>query len=134
MGAGSVCIVNMIMAIAIGGAAGAVGRYFVNLGMASILGHGFPWGTLVVNIGGSLIMGVLVHVMATSWTVSSDVRAFMTVGVLGAFTTFSTFSLDAVTLYERGQIGLATIYVIVSVTAAVGALVLGLKLARVIFA
>ena len=125
---------NMIVAIAIGGAAGAVGRYFVTLGMASILGPGFPWGTIVVNIGGSLIMGVLVHVMATSWTVSPDVRAFMTVGVLGAFTTFSTFSLDAVTLYERGQIGLAAIYVIVSVAAAVGALVLGLKLARVIFA
>ena len=125
---------NMIVAIAIGGAAGAVGRHFVNVGMVSILGHGFPCGTLVVNIGGSLIMGILAHVMATSWAVSPEVRALMTVGALGAFTTFSTFSLDVVTLYERGQIGLAAIYVVVSVTASVGALVLGLKLARVVFA
>ncbi len=58
----------------------------------------------------------------------------MTVGALGAFTTFSTFSLNVVTLYERGQIGLAAIYVVVSVTASVGALVLGMKLARVVFA
>jgi len=126
--------VNMIVAIAIGGAAGAVGRHFVNVGMVSILGYGFPWGTLVVNIGGSLIMGILAHVMATSWAVSPEVRALMTVGALGAFTTFSTFSLDVVTLYERGQIGLAAIYVVVSVTASIGALVLGLKLARLVFA
>jgi fluoride exporter len=125
--------VNMIVAIAIGGAAGAVGRHFVNVGMVALLGHGFPWGTLVVNIGGSLIMGVLAHVMATSWTVSPELRALMTVGALGAFTTFSTFSLDVVSLYERGQIGLAAIYVIASVTASVGALFLGLKLARVVF-
>ncbi|MBT5569816.1 MAG: fluoride efflux transporter CrcB [Alphaproteobacteria bacterium] len=124
---------NMIVAIAIGGAAGAVGRHFVNVGMVALLGHGFPWGTLVVNIGGSLIMGVLAHVMATSWTVSPELRALMTVGALGAFTTFSTFSLDVVSLYERGQIGLAAIYVIASVTASVGALFLGLKLARVVF-
>jgi len=123
----------MIVAIAIGGAAGAVGRHFVNVGMVALLGHGFPWGTLVVNIGGSLIMGVLAHVMATSWTVSPELRALMTVGALGAFTTFSTFSLDVVSLYERGQIGLAAIYVIASVTASVGALFLGLKLARVVF-
>ena len=125
---------NMIVAIAIGGAAGAVGRHFVNVGMVSILGHGFPWGTLVVNIGGSLIMGILAHVMAISWAVSPEVRALITVGALGAFTTFATFSLDVVTLYERGQIDLAAIYVVVSVTASVGALVLGMKLARVVFA
>jgi len=125
--------VNMIVAIAIGGAAGAVGRHFVNVGMVALLGHGFPWGTLVVNIGGSLIMGVLAHVMATSWTVSPELRALMTVGALGAFTTFSTFSLDVVSLYERGPIGLAAIYVIASVTASVAALFLCLKLARVVF-
>ncbi|MFB0923026.1 MAG: fluoride efflux transporter CrcB [Alphaproteobacteria bacterium] len=125
---------SMIIAIAIGGAAGAVGRHFVNIGMASLLGHGFPWGTLTVNVVGSLIMGLLVHLMAVSWTVSPEMRALLTVGGLGAFTTFSTFSLDAVVLYERGAIGAAAIYVIVSVVAAIGALFLGLRLGRMLFA
>ena len=125
---------SMIIAIAIGGAAGAVGRHFVNIGMASLLGHGFPWGTLTVNVVGSLIMGLLVHLMAVSWTVSPEIRALLTVGGLGAFTTFSTFSLDAVVLYERGAIGAAAIYVIVSVVAAIGALFLGLRLGRMLFA
>ncbi|MGY8956245.1 MAG: fluoride efflux transporter CrcB [Alphaproteobacteria bacterium] len=124
---------SMIIAIAIGGAAGAVGRHFVNIGMASLLGHGFPWGTLTVNVVGSLIMGLLVHLMAVSWTVSPEMRALLTVGGLGAFTTFSTFSLDAVVLYERGAIGAAAIYVIVSVVAAIGALFLGLRLGRMLF-
>jgi CrcB protein len=125
---------SMIIAIAIGGAAGAVGRHFVNIGMASLLGHGFPWGTLTVNVVGSLIMGLLVHLMAVSWTVSPEMRALLTVGGLGAFTTFSTFSIDAVVLYERGAIGAAAIYVIVSVVAAIGALFLGLRLGRMLFA
>jgi CrcB protein len=124
---------SMIIAIAIGGAAGAVGRHFVNIGMASLLGHGFPWGTLTVNVVGSLIMGLLVHLMAVSWTVSPEMRALLTVGGLGAFTTFSTFSIDAVVLYERGAIGAAAIYVIVSVVAAIGALFLGLRLGRMLF-
>ncbi len=124
---------SMIIAIAIGGAAGAVGRHFVNIGIASLLGHGFPWGTLTVNVVGSLIMGLLVHLMAVSWTVSPEMRALLTVGGLGAFTTFSTFSLDAVVLYERGAIGAAAIYVIVSVVAAIGALFLGLRLGRMLF-
>ena len=124
---------SMIIAIAIGGAAGAVGRHFVNIGMASLLGHGFPWGTLTVNVVGSLIIGLLVPLMAVSWTVSPEMRALLTVGGLGAFTTFSTFSLDAVVLYERGAIGAAAIYVIVSVVAAIGALFLGLRLGRMLF-
>jgi CrcB protein len=124
---------SMIIAIAIGGAAGAVGRHFVNIGMASLLGHGFPWGTLTVNVVGSLIIGLLVPLMAVSWTVSPEMRALLTVGGLGAFTTFSTFSIDAVVLYERGAIGAAAIYVIVSVVAAIGALFLGLRLGRMLF-
>ena len=124
---------NMVLAIAVGGAAGAVGRHFVNVAMGSLLGSGFPWGTLTVNIGGSLLMGMLIHVMAVSWTVSPEMRALLTVGFLGAFTTFSTFSLDVATLYERDQVGFAAMYVIVSVVASVGALFAGLRLARVVF-
>ncbi|MEK9902126.1 MAG: CrcB family protein, partial [Rhodospirillaceae bacterium] len=96
--------------------------------------HGFPWGTLAVNILGSFVMGALVHIMAVSWSVSPELRALLTVGGLGAFTTFSTFSLDAVALYERGQLMLAAGYVLASVIGALGALVLGIRLARLVIA
>jgi CrcB protein len=125
---------NMVLAIAFGGAVGALGRHFVNVGMVAWVGHGFPWGTLAVNILGSFVMGVLVHVMAVSWSVSPELRALLMVGGLGAFTTFSTFSLDAVALYERGQLVLAAAYVLASVIGALGALVLGIRLARLVIA
>ena len=125
---------NMLFAIAVGGAIGALSRHFVNVGVAAWVGFSIPWGTLVVNIGGSFAMGVLVHVMATGWTVSPELRALLTVRGLGAFTTFSTFSLDAVVLYERGQVMFAAAYVLASVVGAIGALVIGLRLARLLFA
>ncbi|MBO6783723.1 MAG: fluoride efflux transporter CrcB [Alphaproteobacteria bacterium] len=122
---------NMVLAIAAGGALGAVGRHFVNVAMGSWLGSGFPWGTLTVNIVGSLGMGVLIHMLAVSWTVAPEMRALLTVGFLGAFTTFSTFSLDVVTLHERGETAIAAAYVLASVILSVGALLVGLRLARV---
>ena len=125
---------NMVLAIAFGGAVGALGRHVVNVGMVAWIGHGFPWGTLAVNILGSFVMGALVHIMAVSWSVSPELRALLTVGGLGAFTTFSTFSLDAVALYERGQLMLAAGYVLASVIGALGALVLGIRLARLVIA
>lgn len=125
---------NMVVVIAFGGAVGAVGRHFVDVGMVALLGHGFPWATLTVNVLGSFVMGVLIHLMAVSWTVSPEMRALLTVGGLGAFTTFSTFSLDAVVLYERGQIILAALYVLASVVGAIGGLLVGLRLARLVLA
>ncbi len=125
---------NMLLAIAFGGAVGALGRHFVNVGFATWIGLGIPWGTLTVNIAGSFAMGVLVHVMAATWTVTPEMRALLTVGGLGAFTTFSTFSLDAIVLYERGQAMFAAAYVLASVVGAIGALFIGLRLARVVFA
>ncbi|MEK9797129.1 MAG: fluoride efflux transporter CrcB, partial [Alphaproteobacteria bacterium] len=102
---------NMLVAIAIGGAVGALGRHFVNVAVGSLLGTGFPWGTVTVNIVGSFLMGVLIHMLAVSWNVSPEMRALLTVGVLGAFTTFSTFSLDVVTMYERDERLLTGIYI-----------------------
>jgi fluoride exporter len=125
---------NMLLAIAVGGAVGALGRHFVNVGVAAWIGLGIPWGTLTVNIVGSFAMGVLVHIMATTWSVTPEIRALLTVGGLGAFTTFSTFSLDAIVLYERGQVMFAAGYVLASVVGAIGALFIGLRLARVVFA
>jgi CrcB protein len=123
---------NMLVAIAVGGAVGALGRHFVNVAMETLLGAGFPWGTVTVNIVGSFLMGVLFHVLAVSWNVSPEIRALLTVGVLGAFTTFSTFSLDVVRMYERDEILLTGIYIAVSVLASIGALFIGLRLARVV--
>jgi len=122
----------MLVAIAIGGAVGALGRHFVNVAMGSLLGTGFPWGTVTVNIVGSFLMGVLIHMLAVSWNVSPEMRALLTVGALGAFTTFSTFSLDVVTMYERDELLLTGIYIAVSVVASIGALFVGLRLARVV--
>ncbi len=119
-----------LLAVAAGGAAGAVARYGVYLLAGRLLGTGFPSGTLVVNIAGSFIMGILVEGMALAWTLGMETRLFLTVGVLGAFTTFSTFSLDVALLYDRGKTGLVVIYVLASVICSVGALFAGLYVMR----
>lgn len=116
--------------VAAGGAAGATARYLVYVLAGQFLGTGFPFGTLIVNIVGSFIMGVLVEGMALAWTIGEQMRLFLAVGVLGAFTTFSTFSLDVGLLYERGRIALIALYVSVSVIGSIGALFLGMYLIR----
>ncbi|MBL4721486.1 MAG: CrcB family protein, partial [Alphaproteobacteria bacterium] len=88
------------------------------------------WGVMSVNILGSFLMGVLVEVLALTWSPPLEVRAFLVVGILGAFTTFSTFSLDVALLYERGQMMSAALYVAGSVTLSVLALFGGLALMR----
>ena len=123
---------KLLAAIAIGGALGALGRHFVSVGMAGWLGHGFPWGTLTANVLGSFVMGALIELMALVWSPTAELRALLTVGLLGAFTTFSTFSLDAISLYERGAAGLAGLYIGVSVVLSVGALFAGMRLLRLI--
>lgn len=121
---------KIILAIAAGGAFGAVARHFVNNQITHWLGDGFPWGILVANVAGSFAMGVLAESMALFWSPSQELRAFLIVGGLGAFTTFSTFSLQVALLYERGQMMLAAGYIISSVTLAVGGLFAGLALVR----
>ena len=121
---------KLLAAIALGGAIGALGRHFVAAGMIAMLGHGFPWGTLAVNVIGSFAMGALVETTALVWSPSLELRALMTVGLLGAFTTFSTFSLDTVLLYERGETALAAAYIVLSFALSVGALFAGMRLLR----
>jgi CrcB protein len=121
---------NLIVSIAAGGARGAVGRYGVSIGTTSAFGHGFPWGTLIVNILGSFVMGVLVALFAHLGNPSQEMRAFLTVGVLGAMTTFSTFSLDTVTLFERGDYMVAAAYSGASVFFSIAALFAGLFIVR----
>jgi CrcB protein len=121
---------KILVAIALGGAVGALGRHFAAAKVAALLGHGFPFGTLMVNVIGSFIMGALVELMALTWSPTVEMRAFLTVGVLGAFTTFSTFSLDVAFLVERGQSLYAALYIIASVCLSVVGIFAGLHLFR----
>jgi len=126
--------VKIILSVAAGGAIGAVARYLVMSATGALMGSSFPWSTLAVNVIGSFILGALVEAMALIWSVGLELRAFLVVGVLGAFTTFSTFSLDVVVLYERGEFGAIAAYMIVSVILSVGALFAGLALVRAVLA
>ncbi|MBU0859700.1 MAG: fluoride efflux transporter CrcB [Alphaproteobacteria bacterium] len=115
-----------ILAIAAGGALGAVLRHGVN----SLFAGPFPWGIMLCNVAGSFAMGVLIALFANVWDVPPAVKAFMTVGLLGGFTTFSTFSMDAVLLWERGAIAQAAFYTLGSVTLSIAGLVAGLMMVR----
>lgn len=125
-------MLNTVLSVALGGALGAVARYLTNVGAGRLFGIGFPYGTLTVNIVGSFLMGVLVVVLAERG--GMRFAPFLMTGVLGGFTTFSAFSLDAVTLYERGQIGSAAGFVGASVVLSLTALFAGLALARGVLA
>lgn len=114
----------------LGGGLGAALRHGVNIATARSLGTGFPFGTLTVNVVGSLAMGVLAAYFAFKGDATQHWRLFFTTGLLGGFTTFSAFSLDAALLYERGQVGLAALYVAVSVVVAIAGLFAGLALVR----
>ncbi len=116
--------------VALGGALGSVARYGMTAAIGRFMGAGFPWGTLAVNVLGSFIMGILVEIFVKELPIIQELRAFLAVGVLGGFTTFSAFSLDAVTLIERGEINAAAVYVLASVVLSVSALFLGLWLMR----
>jgi CrcB protein len=116
----------------LGAGIGGALRHGVNVAAARLIGMGFPWGTLTVNIVGGLAMGIMAEWLAlkagAGWT--QHLRLFATTGVLGGFTTFSAFSLDAVLMWERGQLGLALTYVVLSVALSVLGLIGGLALIR----
>lgn len=114
----------------LGGGIGAALRHGVNLATARLLGTAFPFGTLTVNVVGSAVMGALAAYFAFKGDSTQHWRLFLTTGILGGFTTFSTFSLDIAVLYERGQLGLAALYVLLSVAVSVVGLFGGLALVR----
>ncbi len=121
---------KILLSVALGGAVGAAARYLVGSQIGPWLGAGFPWATLTVNIVGSFILGVFVALSAIVWSPSAPLRAFVAVGVLGGFTTFSAFSLEVVLLAERDRLETAALYALTSLCLAVGALFAGLRLAR----
>jgi CrcB protein len=118
--------------VGLGGAIGAMLRYGVGVTVGS-LANGFPAATLVVNIAGSLAMGLLIGLLArTTPQLQNEIRLFVAIGVLGGFTTFSSFSLDAITLLERGDLALAVAYIGGSVLLSLAGLTLGLWAVRVV--
>ena len=114
----------------IGGGIGAALRHGFNLAFARLLGTAFPYATLFENVSGSLVMGLLVAWFAFRSGIPQHWQLFLTTGILGGYTTFSTFSLDVALLYERGETGLAALYVLLSVILSVGGLFGGLALVR----
>ncbi|MEZ5932594.1 MAG: fluoride efflux transporter CrcB [Alphaproteobacteria bacterium] len=123
-----------MVTVAAGGMVGAVLRYLVSVAATRLAGHGFPLGTMIVNVAGSFAMGALVAAMALSWNASQEARLFLAVGLLGSFTTFSTFSLDVYTLYERQAYGPLIVYTLGSFCLSLAGLVLGLAVVRRLFA
>lgn len=123
-------MLKTLLFIAGGGAIGAVLRYGTSLGMHAMLGRGFPYGTLFVNVVGSLLMGFLSVVMLDRFNVGPEWRAGILVGLLGAFTTFSTFSIETLNLLEQGDITRAMLNIIISVVVCLLAVWFGLMLGR----
>jgi fluoride exporter len=115
----------------VGGGLGAVARHLFNLAAARLLGIAFPWGTFGVNIVGGLLMGLLTAWLAARYQGAGEhLRLFLATGILGGFTTFSAYSLDAVVLWERGAHTAAAIYVVASVILAIGGVAAGLAIGR----
>jgi CrcB protein len=121
-----------VLLVAIGGAIGASLRHFVNLASLRLVPSSFPWGTMAINIVGSLLMGIFVELLARRFNASNELRLFVATGILGGFTTFSAFSLDFAVLWQRGEMAPALFYAIGSVVLSILALFAGLWLARAI--
>ena len=119
-----------LLFIAVGGSIGAVLRYGASLGVVSIMGRGFPYGTLFVNVAGSLLIGLLSVIMLDRFNVGPEWRAAIFVGVLGSFTTFSTFSLETLNLLEQGELIAAITNVLLSIVVCLVAVWLGVVLGR----
>ena len=124
---------SIYFAIALGGSLGAVSRYWVSTSTYSWLGSNFPYGTLMVNLTGSLVVGFLTVVLVQRFDVSDQVRLGLIVGFLGSFTTFSAFSMDTIQWIENGAVLKALAYVLVSVIACVLGAWAGLISAKQLF-
>ncbi|MBV9044675.1 MAG: fluoride efflux transporter CrcB [Alphaproteobacteria bacterium] len=121
---------GILLAVAIGGAIGSLLRYFVASAIQSPAQSTFPWGIFVVNVTGGFAMGVITELAALKLNIGPELRAFLTVGVLGGYTTFSTFSLESAILIQRGAYGSAAAYIAGSALLSIAALFAGLWVVR----
>ena len=124
---------SIYLAIALGGALGAISRYWVSTRTYAWLGTDFPYGTLMVNVSGSFVMGLLTVLLVEKLTLPEEVRFALIVGFLGSYTTFSTFALDGINWINNGAIMKASIYVLLSVLGSLLGVWAGLVGARLVF-
>ena len=110
------------LVVFVGAGIGGAARHGMNIWVARLMGTHFPWHTLVINILGSILMGAIIGWFAERLGAAGHLRLFLATGIMGGFTTFSAFSLDAVLLWERGETGLAVAYVLGSVILSLAAL------------
>jgi len=120
------------VAVAVGGAAGALGRYWMTMAVTALAGNRFPWGTLSVNVLGALLMGILYVIVDERMPDSGPWRALLITGGLGAFTTFSAFSIDALLLLQNGRVVSALAYVLTSVVVCLLAVAVGMSVMRML--
>jgi fluoride exporter len=126
--------VKLFWAVAVGAAAGGVSRFYLASAIQQRFGDSFPWGTFAINITGSLLLGFLIQYAVATPAISVEMRALLTVGFCGGYTTFSTFSFETLSLLQAGQIGRAAAYSLGSVVLAVAATFAGFVLAREVIA
>jgi len=125
---------RLLLLATVGGAIGAGARHLVSVGFGRWLGPVFPWSTVFINILGSVLMGVLIEALALRFNGSLELRTFLATGILGGFTTFSAFSLDAYALITRGDTAAGLCYVAASVLLSIVGLYAGLTLTRQVLA
>lgn len=119
-----------VLLVAAGGAAGSVARYFTNVGMLRLMGPTFPWGTLAVNIVGSMLIGMFAELIMTKFSASEGLRLLLVTGFLGGYTTFSAFSWDIIMMVNRGDGLWALVYIAASILISLMAVMAGLALVR----
>ena len=124
---------NTYIVIAVGGAFGAISRFWITTNVDKLYAATYPWGTFIVNLIGCFFIGLLFVLFSEKISLADDVRSLLVVGFLGAMTTFSTFSLDAFLLIEQGQYGIAFSYLLGSVVVCLIATFVGINIARILF-
>ena len=124
----------VVLWVALGGAIGSAARHGVNIWSGRVLGTEFPWHTLIVNVFGCFVMGLITGLLALKLHLSHEARAFLTTGILGGFTTFSAFSLDVAMLMERKAMLAAGAFAGATVLLSIFAVLAGLFLIRAVFA
>lgn len=119
-----------LLLVLAGGALGSAGRYLIGVWMADRFGPGFPWATLAVNVTGSFLIGLLATLADEAGSLGPQARVFLVVGVLGGYTTFSSFSLETLRLAEQDSLARAAVNVLASIVLAFGAALLGIAAGR----